>query len=346
MFGISLLLGGGALSCSSQVVDAVESGALCPEGGSDVDSDGDNVPDCVDSCKNDYKKSAGSGLCGCGFADPEAGSDVPTCMDLVAVLAHRYAFNGTGTDVIDSATGGDADGVVLNTELSGGGTLVLAGGMSDQYVDLLSNRLISSSETGSITLEAWLRWNGGGNWQRIFDFGNNDGPQEGEQGMSGNAYLFLTPRGQLGKLRVAYKRPGGSEYEVILDAPITLPSGVDTHVAVVIDAMLKRMSLYVDGRLQDGIAYFRNVGAPATTEMRGVYDWSEPVTTSDGEMVNPPAIDLSVIDDINNWLGRSQFKADSELDATLDEFRIYSSALTPELIELSHSAGPNAEFLQ
>jgi hypothetical protein len=352
-FGGSGGSGGGAGSGA-----AAGSGALC--GGSEANRDGDNALDCVDACPDDPLKTVGRGLCGCGLADtaPEGGA---TCADLVALLSHRYAFNGTGTAVVDSAAGGDADGESVNVELSGQGTLPLAGLTSDQYAGL-PNRILSTlpegaPTTGSITLEAWLQWSGGPAWQRIFDFGENDGPLEGEQGTVGLSYLFLTPRTpnepllvgaspQNAKLRVAYRRPGSSEFEVTLDADIAMPSGVVTHVAVVIDGTLKRMSLYVDGKLNNGIAHFRNPRDPAFTSMRGVYDWSAPVASGDGGMVTPPAIDLTVVQDINNWLGRSQFEADNELQATYYEFRIYGAALTPELVDISHKGGPDAEFLQ
>ena len=380
---------GAPVACSPQVVDAVDpvpetggasttggsagmtggsagagatggTGVACPDGGSEADRDGDSVPDCLDACPEDAEKTAGQGLCGCGIPDSfEDGS--PTCARLVELLAHRYAFNGTGIAVVDTAAEdspaeGNADGEVVNAELSGQGTLPLDGFASEQYAGL-PNRILSTLP-GSVTLEAWLTWAGGGpNWQRIFDFGDNDGPREGEQGPSGTSYLFLTPRTPLDpapgefppqnqKLRVGYKRPGAGEWEVMLDADIALPSGVETHVALVIDGTLKQMSLYVDGEPRSAIAHFRNVGAPAYTSMLGAYDWSAPVPTADGGTVMPPAIDLSVINDINNWLGRSQFIGDAELQATYNEFRIYSGALTPELIAISKLGGPNAVFLQ
>lgn len=40
-------------------------------------------------------------------------------------------------------------------------------------------------------------------------------------------------------------------------------------------------------------------------------------------------------------LGRAQFSADPELDATIHEFRIYSKALTPTEVQASYSAGQN-----
>ena len=45
----------------------------------------------------------------------------------------------------------------------------------------------------------WVTWNGGGAWQRIFDFGTSDGG-EGNSG-TGQKYLFLTPSSGAGTLR-------------------------------------------------------------------------------------------------------------------------------------------------
>jgi hypothetical protein len=274
----------------------------------------------------------------------------------VALLAHRYAFNGYGLALTDSAAAGNpANGAVLNAELMGQGTLVLEGAQSEQYADL-PDRLLSTTETGSVTLEAWVLWTGGPGWQRIFDFGDNDNSREGEQGGGGLSYLFLTPRTPndpnatlvplTAKMRAAYKRPGVDEWEVIVDAERAMPSGVQTHVALVVDAAEKTMSLYIDGSLQrNGFAYFRNPGDPAFTTMPGPYDWSTPVM-GDAGMVVPPSVNLTVINDINNWLGRSQFSADAELQGTFYEFRIYNAALSPGLVAISYTGGPDAVFLQ
>jgi hypothetical protein len=55
---------------------------------------------------------------------------------------------------------------------------------------------------------------------------------------------------------------------------------------------------------------------------------------------------LSQISDVNNWLGRSQYSNDPELNATFDEFRIYDVALTAAQIQTSATAGPDATFLE
>ncbi len=50
-----------------------------------------------------------------------------------------------------------------------------------------------------MTLAVWVNWNGGSNWQRIIDFGNDT-----------NQYMFLTPTAAGSNLRFAIKN-GGSE---------------------------------------------------------------------------------------------------------------------------------------
>ncbi|HVM47270.1 MAG TPA: LamG-like jellyroll fold domain-containing protein, partial [Candidatus Acidoferrum sp.] len=77
---------------------------------------------------------------------------------------------------------------------------------------------------GMQTFMAWVKWNGGAAWQRIYDFGNDT-----------NHYTVLTPlNSDTGKLRFNISvdsRPG----EQIVDAAAAFPVGVWTHVAVVVN---------------------------------------------------------------------------------------------------------------
>src|SRR5262249_51138904 len=80
---------------------------------------------------------------------------------------------------------------------------------------------------------AWVKWNGGAAWQRVFDFGNNT-----------QHYAMLTPSAANGKLRANISLnsiPG----EQIADAPAALPVGIWTQVAVTMDG--NRMVLYTNG---------------------------------------------------------------------------------------------------
>jgi hypothetical protein len=55
----------------------------------------------------------------------------------------------------------------------------------------------------------------------------------------------------------------------------------------------------------------------------------------------PSGILISAINDINNFLGRSQFTADANLQADYDEFRIYNHVLTPGEVLGDFQAGPD-----
>lgn len=83
------------------------------------------------------------------------------------------------------------------------------------------------------TFAAWVKWNGGGAWQRIFDFGTGTG-----------AYLFLTPKSGSGNLRFAITTSGnGAEQQI--NAPNALPTNSWVHVAVTLNGSTG--ILYLDG---------------------------------------------------------------------------------------------------
>jgi hypothetical protein len=301
-------------ACAPQVVDAVDepgSGGLPVGAGGGSTSAGTNGSGGNEtSTGGGHAEGGAAGATGCN-ALGTAGLDATTCEVLLGSLAHRYTFDGAGTVVMD-AWGGPS-GRVVNSTLTGDGAVALAGHMSDQYVDL-PNGLLSA--LGSATLEAWLTWAGGNEWQRVFDFGDDQSGVEGQQS-SGETYLFLTPRitdAGDALMRVAYRR-GPAYAETHVDATRTLPAGRLTHVAVTFDAASALLAVYIDGTLENA-------------------------KTSD---VTP--IDLGAINDINNWLGRSQYGADADLGASIEEFRIYATALTAAEVHASFDAGPNPTFL-
>jgi hypothetical protein len=55
---------------------------------------------------------------------------------------------------------------------------------------------------------------------------------------------------------------------------------------------------------------------------------------------------LEQVNDINNWLGRSQFMADPGLDGSIEELRIYDVALDAQQVEYSFDSGANPSFLE
>jgi hypothetical protein len=197
----------------------------------------------------------------------------------------------------------------VNAQLSGAGTVVLAGGTSDQYVDLPDHIL---STLTSATLEIWVTWTGGNNNQRILDFGSNQ--------QSGNNYVAVTtviispnsaPDGTP-RLRTSYSHDASSS-STFVDAASTLPTGSMQQIVAVFNGQTSTLSMYLNGALQSQ-------------------------TTGLGS--------LSLIDDSNNWLGKSQYTGDPGFAGTYHEFRIYDAPLTAAQVQAVYAAGQNASFNQ
>ena len=62
-----------------------------------------------------------------------------------------------------------------------------------------------------------------------------------------------------------------------------------------------------------------------------------------GTTLNLP---LSAINDVNNWLGRSQFAADDYFGGKISEFRIYDAALTGPQLKTSMQMGESTTYLK
>lgn len=275
-----------ALACDPNVVNAVrEPVPLAPAAGA----------------------ASGGGAAG-GESSGEAGSGAVAPSPLAVSLLHRYSFDEEGTAALDSR--GAAHAKVEGTTLVGDGTLTLAGARNGQFLRLPKHLVRGLTDA---TFELWLTWEGGNAWQRIFDFGSNNGGED-VQGPMGLSYVFLTTSTNAdtadppGRMRFAYSQ-NGPEDEDLCNAPGPLPIGTATHVAVVIDSAAETVSLYQDG--------------------------AQLVQCS----LSRP---LSAISDVNNWLGRSNYERDVDLSGSYDEFRIYAAALTPEQVAESFAAGPSA----
>jgi len=55
---------------------------------------------------------------------------------------------------------------------------------------------------------------------------------------------------------------------------------------------------------------------------------------------------LSSIEDVNNWLGRSQYSADAYYTGLMHEFRIYNAVLSSPQVMANAAAGPEDDFAQ
>lgn len=108
-----------------------------------------------------------------------------------------------------------------------GNVLVLDG--TDDYLVLPTH----IGECADFTFAAWVYWNGGNAWQRIFDFGNNT-----------TQYMFLTPSSVSDTLRFGITTSGNGSGEQQVNTT-SLPVGQWTHVAVTLNGNVG--TIYVNG---------------------------------------------------------------------------------------------------
>jgi len=121
-------------------------------------------------------------------------------------------------------------------------------------------------------------------------------------------YMFLTLSAGGGPLRFAIATTGnGAEQQI--NGPGTLPLNTWSHVAVTLSGQTG--TLYVNG---------------------------QPVATNAAMTLNPAALGSTN----QNWIGRSQFAADPNLAATVDDFQIYDHALSAADIAALAGGQPGA----
>ena len=89
------------------------------------------------------------------------------------------------------------------------------------------------SVANASTFAAWVKWRGGADWQRIFDFGTDT-----------TNYLLLTPRAYGGMMRFAITT-NSNNAEQQINALAALPTNSWVHVAVTLDGT--NGLLYLDG---------------------------------------------------------------------------------------------------
>jgi len=256
-----------------------------------------------------------------------------------AALLNRWSFNTSagsapaGTTFMDSVSGTTPLVVRGNGAILTGTSINLPGGTNGNqtaasiaaYLDLPNGTI--SSKT-NLTVEAWATPISVQNWMRVFDFGrvNTAGVGGGAPGeivdtttapgitsAYDNIMLAFVNGTSLNIQRMEAWLGGANT--VTTDTTLTTSLGTEYHYIMT---------------FQDGVGAYGSSGGQLTWYRNGVVAATLAVPYH-----------LSQISDVNNWLGRSMWTADSLANAAFDEIRIYDNALTPAQVSASDSAGPN-----
>ncbi|HCN29338.1 MAG TPA: hypothetical protein DIT64_11420, partial [Verrucomicrobiales bacterium] len=228
-------------------------------------------------------------------------------------LKHRWSFGEAvgATEFTDSVTSLPSANLLGTGAVVGGGQVVLPGGASGSapYIDLPNG--IVSSRTGSATFEGWATINGSQNWSRLFDFGTGTAGELLSPGGSatGGQHFFLSAQvsGTLTSNRISINSGASNS----ADFGVSYSAGQQFHYAVVYESA---------GASGGVIKYYRD------GVLRGSFG---------------TAAMLTGIADLNNWLGRSNWTSDGNLNGAYSEFRVWDGAYNDAQAAASAAAGPD-----
>jgi VCBS repeat-containing protein len=215
---------------------------------------------------------------------------------------HRYAFNDSGVPGLDSIGG-------ANAQLFNGASV------NNGVLNLNNNGSLPSSDGSGQYALLPIGGTINGLTNATFEIwttwrGGGGWQRAYDLGDNTNEYVFLSPMSGAGTARFEVKNNAANVR--ITESGSFVPSNVSEHHYVgVIDASNNQMRFYVDGALV------------ATNTLNGF---------------TPSSIGATV----NNWLGRSEFGGDPYYNGTIDEFRVYNTALTDAQVRSNTLAGPNA----
>lgn len=274
--------------------------------------------------------------------DPTSGPPEPPAPQPVPV--HLWDFNAAagspvaGTGFVDAASGQVATlkgngGTLTGTHLQLGEAVAPTTSATDvsnisAYLEL-PNGLISSFT--DLTVEGWITPHSSQFWQRVWDFGNcttthGDGAVTGEiiddaftpAGFEANDNLFLSMNagGDLGEHRLAGKLNAGGETGLNTDLSASTTANQEYHFVMTVE----------DGAGSAGgcrVRWFRDAMLQASIDL---------------------PFRLRDLEDVNNWIGRSNWSGDQNSHMSINELRLYDAAITQQEIKTSFSNGSDFAF--
>jgi hypothetical protein len=151
-----------------------------------------------------------------------------------------------------------------------------------------------------ITIAAWVKWDGGNAWQRIFDFGDDT-----------TSYMFLTPRSGANTMRFAITTGGGNAEQIL--ETTALPAGEWVHLAVTLGG--NTGILYVNGepRVAGQILLDPSDISPVNNYI-GKSQWPDPLLNGliDDFRIYDFALDMSQVADL--VFSGADFDHDGDVD--------------------------------
>lgn len=246
---------------------------------------------------------------------------------------HRYSFGEAATNAAEGLvftdSVGKAHGIVrgLGAQFANG-RLVLPGGNPDTAaygdlpVGLLSANSTNNGGTGEVSIEGWVRVTGNQVWSRLFDFGSSGTPGQHGRRISGpgGADLgldYLTYTAQFAedvnarRLELQDEDPPGGGIRTV-DTLVPDSFNIDRHFVVTWKESTGKITAFENGQL-------------VATMTAGCA--------------------LSDINDVNVWLGRSQWH-DMNMQGEWDEVRIYDHILSLGEIKYNELNGPDKLVVQ
>ena len=186
---------------------------------------------------------------GSNFVGSVSNEETGTGRAMVARLVNHYPMEAIGVDTTPDIVDG-IDMALMSDDAASVGMPVLDSDVVDAGLGATSLALANLPENdpngvygqlpaGSVsyadmTISTWLKWSGDNNYERAYDFGNDD-----------THYMFLTPHNG-SVMRFALRNGGG---EQILDSAEAIVKDEWTFVAVTLSGDTAK--LYVNGELQD-----------------------------------------------------------------------------------------------
>ncbi|NVB84972.1 MAG: LamG domain-containing protein [Kofleriaceae bacterium] len=224
----------------------------------------------------------------------------PTNFPMEMLIANYEFEDGSGAVATDTVRGmhGMLSDPAMWTMMGRNGKGIAMNGATPatQYITL-PNGLLSGVD--DFTISVWIKLSGNPAWARIYDIGNGlPDPQ--------NRFMYLTTSGFTtggtpdGIHASSYG--GSASNESVVATGTYLPLNVWKHLAITGSGGSRK--LYIDG-------------FPAAT-----LDSGPAVAPREMEPISPVS-----------WIGKSRFATDAGFPGTMDEFRIYSRALTAAEIE-------------